>query len=335
MEAAAAALVGLRGAALDGLRGGPAPAEGGGGGFERARFWETLGASSQAATQLSLAAARQPPPSLQPPQELERLSGAAQRAVRAAATAYYELPRRKVGGALGRAVHAAVVAVAEGLLRLAEALLRAPARTPSPEQLVSTGGVWEACDRLAGLPRDNRGAVAAALASWLGIVRDALEEMEQALAEGRDPDWDVLEDEEAVSMGNRDVSWSEADQRLLGPCMGLVKAAKACLKKLLQAVKARGQVETAEQVAQLDDLADAAGDVSPSVDELVLSTYPPVNQLTLRLNAAKLAAVLKKVLEVTRASHVCSPSEESWVQFLAGAVDHNMDKIKGFTQGVL
>ena len=30
-----------------------------------------------------------------------------------------------------------------------------------------------------------------------------------------------------------------------------------------------------------------------------------------------------------------STSEEGWVQFLTGAVDHNMNKIKNFTQGQL
>ncbi|XP_015263907.1 PREDICTED: cyclin-D1-binding protein 1 [Gekko japonicus] len=205
----------------------------------------------------------------------------------------------------------------------------------SREQLVSTGGVWEACERAAALPRDNAAAVASALSACLGIVRDALREMEQAQAEGRDPNRDALEDEEEGSVGGGDVSWSEADRQLLGPCVGLAKAAKACLKKSLGAVRAWGRADTAEQVAQLDGLTEAAGDISPSVDELVLSTYPPVNRLTLRLNAGKLAAVLKKMMEVVQASHVCLPSEESWVRFLSGAVDHNMDKIKGLTQGAL
>ncbi|KAH0631039.1 hypothetical protein JD844_030390 [Phrynosoma platyrhinos] len=122
----------------------------------------------------------------------------------------------------------------------------------------------------------------------------------QAQTEGGDPYGDVLDDDDLSSRGNQDTYWSEADRRLLGPCLGLVKAAKACLKKVLGAVRAHGQVSTAEQVAQLDDLADIAGDISPSVDELALSTYPPVNQLTLRLNAAKLASVLKKMLEIIR-----------------------------------
>uniref|UniRef100_A0A8D2KXR1 Uncharacterized protein n=2 Tax=Varanus komodoensis TaxID=61221 RepID=A0A8D2KXR1_VARKO len=221
------------------------------------------------------------------------------------------------------------------MIQLSESILRAPQQSLSQEQLISTGGVWEACDRISCLPRDNQAAVALAISSYLGIVRDALEEMEQAQAGAGGPYGEGLEDEDLGSPGGSDSSWSEADRKLLGPCLGLVKAAKACLKKLLGAVRAHGRVDAAEQVAELDNLAEIAGDISPSVDELVLSTYPPVNQLTLRLSAGKLASVLKRMLEVAGASHICPPPEESWVRFLAGAVDHNMGRVKALTQGLL
>lgn len=81
--------------------------------------------------------------------------------------------------------------------------------------------------------------------------------------EGGDPYGDVLEDEDLGSRGNRDVYWSEGDRQVLGPCGGLVKAARACLKKVLGAVKTHGSSSTAELAAQLDDLADIAADVSP------------------------------------------------------------------------
>ncbi|XP_060133422.1 cyclin-D1-binding protein 1 [Zootoca vivipara] len=320
-------------AELGELRGGESRE--GAGGFEAGRFWEALEraflAASQEATKLSLAFSRPPPPSLQ---EQESLAEGVHSAVLAAASAYYQLPKGQ-GTTLRRAVRDATVQVVEGMIQLTEVILRTPLQSLSREQLVSTGGVWEACDQISSLPRDNQAAVALAISQALGIVRDAQEEMEQAQIEGGDPYSDVLEDEDLGSRANRDTYWSAADRQLLGPCLGLVKAAKICLKKVLGAVRSHGRADVAEQVAQLDDLADIAGDVSPSVDELVLSTYPPVNQLALRLNAAKLASVLKKMLELTRASHVCPPSEESWVQFLAGAVDHNMDKIKDLTQGLL
>nr|XP_028591571.1 cyclin-D1-binding protein 1 isoform X2 [Podarcis muralis] len=292
---------------------------------------EAFQAASQEATKLSLAFARPPPPSLQ---EQESLAGGVHSAVLAAASVYYQLPKCQ-GTTLRRAVRDATVQVVEGMIQLIDVILRTPLQSLSQEQLVSTGGVWEACSRVFRMPRDNQAAVTLAITQALGIVNDALEEMKQAQTEGGDPYSDVLEDEDLGSRANRDTYWSAADRQLLGPCLGLVKAAKICLKRVQGAVRGRGRTDKAEQLAQLDDLADIAGDVSPSVDELVLSTYPPVNQLALRLNAAKLASVLKKMLELTSASFVCPPSEENWVQFLAGAVDHNMDKIKELTQGLL
>ncbi|XP_048676223.1 cyclin-D1-binding protein 1 isoform X1 [Caretta caretta] len=308
--------------------------------FEQQRFWDTLGqtfkATSQEATKLSLAFSRPPLPSAE---DCQKLSEGVQNAVLAAATVYYWLPKGQ-GTTLRKMVRDATAEVVEGMIQLTDVILSTPLQSLSQEQLISTGSIWEACEQISHLPQDNHAAVLSAMAAYLGVVRDAVEEMEQymcsqAQREDQDPYSDIMEDEELGSRGNRDTYWSEADRKLLSPCMGLMKASKACLKKLLGAVKVHGKADTPEQVAQLDDLADITNEISPSVDELALSMYPPMNQLSVRLNAAKLASVLKKVLEITKASHVCPPSEEGWVQFLTGAVDHNMDKIKDFTQSEL
>ncbi|NXU99171.1 CCDB1 protein, partial [Cettia cetti] len=294
---------------------------------------QTFQVTSQEATKLSLAFSRPPLPSAE---DCRKLSEDVQNAILAVATVYYWLPKGQ-GTTLRKMVRDATTEVVEGMIQLTDTILNAPEESLSQEQLISTGGVWEACEHVSNLPRGeyNQAAVVSALAACLGVVKDAVEEMEHALVEGQDPYGDIMEDEELGFRGNRDTYWSEADRQLLSSCMGLMKASKACLKKVLAAVKAHGKADSPEQIAQLDDLADIANEISPSVDELALSMYPPVNPLAVRLNAAKLASVLKKVLEIAKASHVCPPSEEGWVQFLTGAVDHNMNKVKNFTQGQL
>ncbi|NXH43263.1 CCDB1 protein, partial [Dicaeum eximium] len=269
-------------------------------------------------------------------QNCRKLSEDVQNAILAVATVYYWLPKGQ-GTTLRKMVRDATTEVVEGMIQLTDTILNAPVESLSQEQLISTGGVWEACEQVSNLPRGeyNQAAVVSALTACLGVVKDAVEEMEHALVEGQDPYGDIMEDEELGFRGNRDTYWSEADRQLLSSCMGLMKASKACLKKVLAAVKAHGKADSPEQIAQLDDLADIANEISPSVDELALSMYPPVNPLAVRLNAAKLASVLKKVLEIAKTSHVCPPSEEGWVQFLTGAVDHNMNKVKNFTQDQL
>ncbi|XP_059718503.1 cyclin-D1-binding protein 1 isoform X3 [Haemorhous mexicanus] len=308
---------------------------------------QTFQVASQEATKLSLAFSRPPLPSAE---NCRKLSEDVQNAILAVATVYYWLPKGQ-GTTLRKMVRDATTEVVEGMIQLTDTILNAPVerlsfsiawfwdnfweKSLSQEQLISTGGVWEACEQVSNLPRDNQAAVVSALAASLGVVKDAVEEMEHALVEGQDPYGDIMEDEELGFRGNRDTYWSEADRQLLSSCMGLMKASKACLKKVLAAVKAHGKADSPEHIAQLDDLADIANEISPSVDELALSMYPPVNPLAVRLNAAKLASVLTKVLEIAKTSHVCPPSEEGWVQFLTGAVDHNMNKVKNFTQGQL
>lgn len=299
------------------------------------QFWDTLGqaikATSQEATKISLAYSKPPLPS---EEDCQKLSDGLLNAILAASTLYYSLPKKQ-GITLRKTVREAVADVIEGTMQLLEVILNSRIQSLTQAQLVSTGSVWEACDQFEQIPKDNHAAVVAIVSGYLGVVKDALEEMEQALSGGEDPFSDVLEDDETGARGNQDTYWSEADHRLIAPCLGLMKASKACLKKVLGALKAHGKVETADQVAQLDDLADITQEVSPSVDELALSMYPPMNQAAVRLNAAKLSSVLKKVLEITRSSHVCPDSETSWVQFLNNAIDHNMNKVKNLTQNAL
>ncbi|XP_035244651.1 cyclin-D1-binding protein 1 homolog [Anguilla anguilla] len=302
------------------------------GGFNLQNFWDTLSqavkAASQEATKLSLSFSKPPLPS---PQDCERLAESIQKSVLALSTVYYWLPKSQ-GMTLRRVVRDATAAVLDGLVQLIDVILSSPLQSLSQEQLTSTGGVWLSCDRFPHLPRDNQAAVLDILVSCTAVVKDAIEEMEQAQAESQDPFSDVLEEEDLVSRGNQDTYWSESDRQLMSPCRGLMKASGACLKKLSAAVRANGSVDTAENIAQLDDLADIAKEVSPSVDDLALSLYPPMDHAAVELNACRLASVVKKVLEIARASHVCMEAEQGWVQFLNGAVDHNLQKAKTLAQ---
>uniref|UniRef100_A0A6I8SAL1 Cyclin D-type-binding-protein 1 n=1 Tax=Xenopus tropicalis TaxID=8364 RepID=A0A6I8SAL1_XENTR len=303
----------------------------GGGLFPIFFIGHSIKATSQEATKLSLAFLKPPLPSEEGSQ---KLCDGLLNAILADATVYYSLPKEQ-GITLRKTVREAVADIIEGTIQLAEVILSSRIQSLSQAQLVSTGSVWEACDQWEKLPKDNLAAVQVTVSGYLDVVKDAIEEVEQAQADGEDPFSDIPEDDEVGARGNQDTYWSEEDRRLMAPCLGLMKASKACLKKILGAIKAHGKADTAEHVAQLDDLVDVTLEVSPSVDELALSLYPPMNHATVRLNAAKLSSVLKKVFSITRSSHVCPDTESAWVQFLDSAVDHNMEKTKNLTQGAL
>ncbi|XP_073726684.1 cyclin-D1-binding protein 1 homolog [Misgurnus anguillicaudatus] len=301
------------------------------GSFSLLTFWETLGlsvkATSQEATKLSLIFSKPPLPS---EQDCVKLTDSVQKSVLTLSTVYFWLPKSQ-GVTLRKAVRDATAEVLEGLVQLLDVILSSPLQSLSQDQLTSTGGVWAACDQFHQLPKDNRSAVLRVLTSYIGLVKDALDEMEQALAEAQDPFGDILDDDDDDEMdvrGNQDTYWSQWDRQLIGQCQGLMKASGACLRKLTSAVRNNGQVETEEKIAQLDDLADIAKEISPSIDDLTLSLYPPVDRCAVDENVCKLSVVLKKVLEVTRTSHVCTEADLSWVEFLDGAVNHNLEKIQ-------
>nr|XP_046240949.1 cyclin-D1-binding protein 1 homolog [Scatophagus argus] len=300
------------------------------GAFNLSNFWDTLNqavkAVSQEATKLSLVFSKPPLPSQQ---DGEKLADSILKSVLTLSTVYYWLPKSQ-GVSLRRQVRDATVEVLEGVAQLVEVILSSPLQSLTQEQLTSTGGVWAACDQFAQLPQDNKAAVLVVLSSQIGVVKDAIQEIEQALADEHDPFSDVLDDDEEGQepRGNQDTYWSEKDRRVIGPCQGLMKASAACLRKLTSAVKANGDVATPQNLAQLDDLADVTMEISPGVDDLALCLYPPMDYSGVESNVSKLAAQLKKVLGIIRSSHVCGESQLTWVQFLDGAVDHNLQKAK-------
>uniref|UniRef100_A0A8C1DWG4 Cyclin D-type binding-protein 1 n=1 Tax=Cyprinus carpio carpio TaxID=630221 RepID=A0A8C1DWG4_CYPCA len=286
---------------------------------------EAVNSVSQEATKLSVMFSKPPLPS---EEGCVKIAQSVQKSVLTLTTVYFWLPKSQ-GVTLRKLLRDATAQVLDDLAQLLQALLSSPGGSLSQEQLMSTGGVWAACDRFNQLPKDNRSAVLSVLASCVGLVKDALEEMEQALAEAQDPFGDVLDDDdEDDDEGNQDTHWSEADRLLIAQCQGLMKASGASLRRLCSAVRNNSTLETEENITQLDDLADAAREISPSVDDLALSLYPPVERSAVEMSVCKVVCVLKKVLEITRSSHVCVEADVSWVEFLNSAAEHNLEKIR-------
>lgn len=304
------------------------------GAFNLSNFWEaltqTVKATSQESTKLSLALSKPPLPS---EQDCAMLAESIQKSILSLSTIYYWLPKSE-GITLRKLIREATVEVLDGVVQLLDILLSSPLQSLSQEQLTSTGGVWAVCDQFAQLPRDNRTAVLHVLGSYVGMVKDALEEMNQALSEEQDPFNDVLDDyDDLDARGNQDTYWSQSDRELISKCLGLIKASGACLRKLSSAVNKNGKVDTPHSVTQLDDLADIAREISPGVDDLILSLYPPIDCSAVDENACKLAAALRKTLEIIRSCHVCLEADVVWVQFLEGAVDHNLQEVKSLSGG--
>ncbi|KAM5235004.1 cyclin-D1-binding protein 1 [Ctenodactylus gundi] len=308
--------------------------------FNREVFWRRLNEAAEKvsweATTLTTAFSRAPLPS---PQEVQRICEQVYAAIKVIIAVYSSLPKDQ-GTTLRKLVRGATLDVADGMVQLLEVLVVTPAQSPENSHLISYNSVWEACQQVPHVPRDNKAAALLMLTKSVDFVKDAHEEIEQAVEEC-DPYSGLLNDSEDSSGDSsdvddelgfpsiRDVCWSEADRELMIPCLALVRASRACLKKIRVLVAENGKKD---QVAQLDDIVVASDEISPSVDDLALSMYPPVCRPAVRISAAKLVSVLRKALEVTKASHVNPQPEDSWIPVLFHAVDHCMDRIKELTQ---
>ncbi|XP_008572247.1 PREDICTED: cyclin-D1-binding protein 1 [Galeopterus variegatus] len=305
--------------------------------FNREMFWRRLSEAavkvSREATTLTTVFSRLPLPS---PQETQRFCEQVCAAIKAIIAVYYSLPKDQ-GITLRKLVRGATLDVVDGMAQLVEVLFVTPAQSPENSDLISCNSVWVACQQVPRIPRDNKAAALLMLTKCVDFVKDAHEEMERAVEEC-DPYCGLVNDthhEEDDVLGfpsNQDLYWSEADQELIIPCLALVRASKACLKKIRILVAENGKKD---QVAQLDDIVDISDEISPSVDDLALSIYPPMCHPTVRINSAKLVSVLKKALEITKASHVTPQPEDSWIPLLINAVDHCMNRIKELTQSEL
>ncbi|XP_077460024.1 cyclin-D1-binding protein 1 homolog isoform X2 [Stigmatopora argus] len=298
------------------------------GDFDLSNFWDTLNQAvkvvSQEATKISLAFSRPPLPSQQ---DGEKLAESLLKGVLSLATVYYWLPKSQ-GVCLRGHVRDATVQVLEGVTQLLEVILSSPLQSLSQEQLTSTGGVWSACDAFSHLPKDNKAAALLLLSGQTAIVKDAVEELEQASSEPHEPFGDG---EEAPD--DRDEWLSERDRRLVAACRGLMKTAAACLRKSTAAVRARGDARLPQLVEELDRLVDGVKQISPGVDDLALCLYPPVDYNEVENYVSKLAALLKELLAIIRSNHICGEDQVTWVQFLDGAVDHNLQKAKDVIRG--
>lgn len=307
--------------------------------FNREMFWRRLNEAamkvSGEATVLTTLFSKIPSPS---PQETQRICEQVHIATEEVIAAYYTFPKDQ-GITLRKLVRNAVLDIVDGTAQLLDALLTAPSQSPENGDLISCNSVSVACQQVAEIPKDNKAAALLMLTKSVDLVKDAHEEMEQAVEEC-DPYCGLLDDsednsdshhnEDGVGLpSNRDSYWSEEDQALITPCLALVRASRASLKKIRILVAENGRKD---QVAQLDDIVDISDEISPSVDDLVLSVYPPVCHLTVRITSAKLVSVLIKALEITKASHVSLQPGDSWIPLLINAVDHCMDRIKELTQ---
>ncbi|XP_067651966.1 cyclin-D1-binding protein 1 homolog [Haliotis asinina] len=293
--------------------------------FDRQAYWNHIGtvftAISNEATKLSMAFSKPPAP---PPEHSQPMITSLEKATLALVSAYYSFPKTQ-GMTLRKALKTAVLNIIESVRTLAQNI--ADFDLGSPEQLRATGIVWHGADILSTLPKDNQRASLAIVEETSELVRDALHELQEALeSEGQTDDLDELLIADGFVMSNED-TWTDSDKEVLAASMGLIKTVKSLLKKSKESVKQNAVCDTEANIAQLDDLVDHLGNLSPAVDNLAASLYPPMVYANIMKHTDELSVCIEKYLQFLKQSHMTGEGDQQWLEFLLKARQHNRDKV--------
>eukprot|EP00057_Strongylocentrotus_purpuratus_P019912 XP_011674386.1 PREDICTED: cyclin-D1-binding protein 1 homolog isoform X2 [Strongylocentrotus purpuratus] len=306
--------------------------------FNLAEYWTKMEmvfkAMSFEATKLAMCFASPPVPS---PEECQSLMSSVEMKTVALVSLYYGLPKEQ-GVTLRKRTRNLVIGVVESIKELAENIKRAGYK--SEDQLKSTGAVWASCDIFHSSAKNNKEAVLKELKSTSGLVKDAFEELNEAKdTNGSSVDGMgfMMTDDEPELDQEEEAVWSDQDKAVIHPALGLANACKACVKKVTEAINRSGKSVEMVHINELDEVVEIADEISPDLDELVSCLYAPMNYTVIRANASLMAEVLHKLLNMVRASHIVTTDDpkidnSKWLDFLAKAIDHNVDQIKNITK---
>ncbi|XP_022344127.2 cyclin-D1-binding protein 1 homolog isoform X2 [Crassostrea virginica] len=239
--------------------------------FDVGKLWnkmeKTFKIMSHEATKISLAFCGNPPPS---EKECVSLFGVAEQATLALVSEYYSLPASQ-GLRLIKSTKESVLSLLDSFRELISNIQEGCGG--NQEQLKSTGTVWQDANVFSTMPKNNKEAVVNELKTFSQLIKDALDEIEEAIEGENLSDGFLDSDEEDGGM-----QWTESDKALTKPCVGLIKTTKSLLKKTTECVQTNGQTKLPTEVQELDRLAELAERLSPAVDDLIMDLYPPVDK---------------------------------------------------------
>ncbi|XP_041375219.1 cyclin-D1-binding protein 1 homolog [Gigantopelta aegis] len=294
--------------------------------FDVDAYWTRLGAIyrglSAEATKLSLAFSSPPPPTKK---QCEPLLGSLQGVILALVSAYYSLPLSQ-GLTLRKALQNSVLEIVQQVKSLVQNVAHFTAG--SSEQLQTTGQVWQQADSFPSLPKDNKEASLAVVADTSELVTDALQELHEAVHCEEVADFNEMQER---ADDEPEVSWSAEDKTLVVSCTGLIKTVKSLLKKTESAVKSQGSCQSKMAVEVLDKVVEAVIRLSPLVDDLAASLYPPISDEVVREHSNTLSSEIANHLSFMRYSYLTTEDDEQWIDFLMKANEHNLNKIVKLT----
>lgn len=288
-------------------------------GFHLGKFWTDINTVAKKlsfdCTKICICFGKSPVPT---PSETSSLLTCVEQAVLSLVSVFHKLPL-----SLGITLHTHVQYEAVKAVQAVKNLLKV-IKDEGAEAVCrySTGVVWEGCQYLENASLDNKAAVLLGMKSHNSMVSDAFREISEAL-EGDGCGWNCLIDG-SEEMEDID-KWTDEDKNLIGPSVNLIKAAKILYKRLMAAIEKNGSCNSVDLVKELDQLYEECGLISSQVDVLVQDLYPPLSVLSMEEQSHQLANRLHAVLKTCVQSHVIGETEQSHIEFIQKAIDHNLD----------
>jgi len=287
------------------------------------QFWKDIVAICQKlcfeANKIGLAWINPPVPSSA---EMTQMSGHLEMACVALLGATASHPG-EAGGMVNTQLYNVVVSIFEACVGFAKILQNTSGMKISSQNhplLPQFGTIMKNCDAVGVLPRTNKDACVGVLNDEHLMLKDAVKELEEARDNVIYSD-DI--DEELVQE-----KWNESDKKIINPCLGLIKSAVALTKKTSDTITKFGKNDTKDEIAEYDKVVEVLGELSPTVDDLALTLYPPVSWEDVELAAEKLKNVVLKCFRLVDGLHFMGGEEANkWRAFLEKALTHNGTEI--------
>lgn len=190
------------------------------------------------------------------------------------------------------------------------------------------GKLWEKCDAIKRISKDNKEAVCSVLANHYEFIQDAVDELRESM----DEDEALAVDMPRMPVRNGFnqtpvLTWSGEDRELLIPGMGLVKTLRITMRKVSAVVNSRGRCINMQENTDLDRMADLFQTSSSFMDDFITSLYPPLFVTTVQESGTALKGHVLAILKATKESHFYNAAREDWVGFLEHATEHNYQNL--------
>ena len=196
--------------------------------------------------------------------------------------------------------------------------------------------MWEFCDRIPFLPKNNVEAVTELLVREERLIGDALEELEQVQSPTTvKKSYDHLTTKQFLQdcqHTDSDVSVEDSDDdsevilgvalELLPPLKGLLKSSRAILRRTKKML-AKPAIYVP---VQLDAYVEQVPTLSSVVDDLVCSLYAPVNPSLVSEHGHLLISKLSQMLETSK--EIAGEEDEQWIELYSRAIQRKLQDLQ-------